>query len=89
MTSQKNSILFLVDKSSFPQHCGELDDFLDLVEPHYSVEFFDTDNPTLFFNKALSIFQEDERVELVVPVTRNFYVRDKLRMEGVGLVVSI
>lgn len=46
----------------------------------------DTDSPTWFFNKALELAEE---YELVVPVTRNLFVRDRLRMEGVNLVICL
>lgn len=46
----------------------------------------DTDSPTWFFKKALELAEE---YELVIPVTRNLFVRDRLRMEGVKLVVCL
>lgn len=88
MAAKNEDILFLVDKSSFPQNCWELDDFLDVLEEYYYIEFIDIDNPTAFYKYALKEAQSG-KYELVIPVTRNFYVRDKLRMEGVGLVVCL
>lgn len=78
------SVLFLVDRHSFPKICGELDDLLSLVDG--DIKETSTENPTVFFRTALS---EAENYELVVPITRNLFVRDRLRMEGVNLVICI
>lgn len=76
--------MFLVDNRSFPKKCPELEDFLSLVSG--DIMKLDTDNPTWFFKKALELAEE---YELVIPVTRNLFVRDRLRMEGVKLVVCL
>ena len=83
----KNKVLFLVNRDSFPVKCPELDDFLTLViSKENEVENYYEESPTLFFKTALS---RTEDYELVVPVTRNMYVRDRLRLEGVNLVVCL
>ena len=77
-------VCFLVDRHSFPKKCGELDDFLELVKGN--VFEIDVDSPTFFFNKAMELSDE---YELIVPVTRNLFIRDRLRQEGVTLVVCL
>ena len=79
-----SDVCFFVDRHSFPKKCGELEDFLTLVDG--TVFNFDVDSPTAFFRKALELADE---YELVVPVTRNMFVRDRLRMEGVNLVICL
>ena len=83
---KSRDVLFFVNRDSFPVNCPELDDFLYLVEKDYEVELSDVESPTLFFKHALD---RAENHELVIPVTRNMFVRDKLRMEGVNLVVCL
>lgn len=83
--STKNSVVFLVDTTSFPVRCPELQDFLSLVAEAGDLEMVRL-TPTAYFKKALE-FTED--YELVVPVTRNLFIRDKLRMEGVNLIVCL
>lgn len=80
----QNNVLFLVDSHSFPKSCPELQDLLQLLNG--SVTSFDTESPTAFFRKAMEL---TESWELIVPITRNFYIRDRLRQEGVGLVICI
>lgn len=77
-------VCFLVDRHSFPKKCGELDDFLSLINGE--VIFEDTENPTAFFKRALNLVDE---YELIVPVTRNIFIRDRLRQEGVSLIVCL
>lgn len=79
-----NDVLLLIDRKSFPVKCPELDD-LEFLFTGVVLEF-STDNPTQFFNKALEMTGD---YNLVVPVTRNFYVRDKLKMEGVSLIICL
>lgn len=79
-----SDVCFFVDRHSFPKKCGELEDFLTLVDGN--IFNFDVDSPTAFFKKALELTDE---YELVVPVTRNMFVRDRLRMEGVNLVICL
>lgn len=78
-------VLFFVNRDSFPVKCAELDDFLYLVKD-YDVELSDVESPTLFFKKAL---ERAENHELVVPVTRNMFIRDRLRQEGVNLIICL
>lgn len=79
-------VLFFVNRDSFPVNCPELDDFITLVQDDYEVELTDVESPTLFFKQALA---RAENHELVIPVTRNMFVRDRLRMEGVNLIVCL
>ena len=81
----KNNVLFLVDRKSFPVKCPELDDFLTLVEGN-EIETINQESPTYFFKEAM---QRTDYYELVVPVTRNLFVRDRLRQEGVSLIVCL
>ena len=80
-----HDVLLLIDRHSFPVKCSELEDLKMLMSDYEQFEL-DVEDPTTFFNQAL-LFAEDH--ELVVPVTRNFYVRDKLVMEGVNLILCI
>lgn len=77
--------IILVDRQSFPKKCPELFDFLALLGnvSHTEVE---TENPNVFFRKALELAEEHE---LVIPLTRNFYVRERLRQEGVSLIICL
>lgn len=77
-------VCIMVDRHSFPKKCGELDDFLTLTKG--TILTVDIDSPTYFFKKALELADE---YELVVPVTRNLFVRDRLRQEGVNLVICL
>lgn len=80
-------VCILVDRHSFPKKCGELDDLLTILDVSPGdILYFDVDSPTAFFKKALELADE---YELVVPVTRNLFVRDRLRQEGVTLVVCL
>lgn len=79
-----SSVLFYVDRDSFPVKCGELSDFYQLINGDV-IEEKDT-SPTAFFNKALSYV---DYYELVVPVTRNMFIRDRLLQEGVSLVICL
>lgn len=78
-------VLFFIDRASFPVTCPELEDFKMLTEGYSHFEL-NTDDPTTVFREAL---KASEKYELVVPVTRNFYVRDRLKMEGVSLIISL
>lgn len=82
-----DGLIFLVDRHSFPQHCEELDDLLSIVGEYYETTTIDTESPTVFFNRAMELASLD--YELVVPITRNLYVRDRLRSEGVNLIICI
>lgn len=77
-------VLFLVDRHSFPKKCGELVDFLSLVKGE--VMELDEESPTYFFRKAMEL---TDKYELIVPVTRNLFIRDRLRQEGVNLIVCL
>lgn len=79
-----SDVCFLVDRHSFPKKCGELDDFLSLVNGN--IVSIDQESPTYFFRKAMELTDD---YELIVPVTRNLFVRDRLRQEGVSLVVCL
>lgn len=83
---RSKDVLFFVNRDSFPVNCPELDDFLYLVEENYDIEVTDVESPTQFFKQALS---RAENHELVIPVTRNMFVRDRLRQEGVNLIVCL
>lgn len=79
-------VLFFVNRDSFPVNCPELDDFITLVHDDYEVELTDVESPTLYFKQALARAEDHE---LVIPVTRNMFVRDRLRQEGVNLIVCL
>ena len=79
-------VLFLVDRQSFPVKCAELDDFITLVASDYEVEYLDQESPTYFFREAM---KRVDNFELVIPVTRNMFIRDRLRREGVNLIVCL
>lgn len=81
---ENDKVLFLVDRKSFPVKCAELDDLYTLVNGN--ILELTTESPTEFFRRALSLTDE---YELVVPVTRNMYIRDRLRQEGVLLVLCL
>ena len=78
------NVVFFVDRKSFPVKCPELDDFETLVRGN--ILELTTESPTEFFRRAISLTDD---YELVVPVTRNMFVRDRLRQEGVSLVVCL
>ena len=86
MVEQKNKVLFFINRDSFPVNCPELDDFISLVQEDNEIELSDVESPTLFFRQAMA---RTEDYELIVPVTRNMFVRDKLRREGVTLVICL
>ena len=77
-------VLFLVDRQSFPKRCPELQDLLTLVDGE--ILEVDTESPTVYFNKAIELA---DKYDLVVPITRNFFIRDRLRQEGVNLIICI
>ena len=83
---EKDNVLFFIDRKSFPVNCPELDDFVSLLKGDYSVMQFNEESPTKFFRKAVELSDD---YELIIPVTRNMYVRDRLRMEGVNLVICL
>lgn len=83
---KSKDVLFFVNRDSFPVNCPELDDFLHLVEEDYDIEVTDVESPTTFFKQALT---RVDNYGLVVPVTRNMFVRDRLRQEGVNLIVCL
>lgn len=84
--ARSKDILFFINRDSFPVKCPELDDFITLVQDDYEVEYSDVESPTLFFKQALA---RAENHELTIPVTRNMFVRDRLRQEGVNLIVCL
>ena len=79
-------VLFFINRDSFPVKCPELDDFITLVQDDYEIEYSDVESPTLFFKQALARAEDHE---LIIPVTRNMFVRDRLRQEGVNLIVCL
>ena len=81
---ENRDVLFLVDRNSFPKNCPELEDIMSLVNGNKFE--INTDSPTVYFNEAI---KQAENYELVVPVTRNLYVRDRLRQEGVTTIICI
>lgn len=83
--SNKLPVGFLVDMTSFPVKCAELSDFCNLVNEKHPV-IYTKKTPTAFFKEAMEL---TEKFDLVIPVTRNMYIRDKLRREGVTLVVCL
>lgn len=88
MQSTKNDeeeICFLVDSDSFPVRCPELQDLCNLLNEKWGV-IYTKKTPTAFFKEALELA---EKYELVIPITRNMFVRDKLRMEGVSLILCV
>ena len=84
--AKSRDVLFFVNRDSFPVNCPELDDFLYLVDQDYDIEITDVESPTTFFKQAL---ERAENHELIIPVTRNMFVRDRLRQEGVNLIVCL
>lgn len=82
---KKLDVGFLVDMTSFPKQCAELMDFCNLMNDKWTVTYT-SKTPTAFFQEAM---QMTDKFELVIPVTRNMYIRDKLRQEGVTLVVCL
>lgn len=79
-----SNVLFLVDRHSFPKTCGELTDLLSLVDG--DTKEIDVESPSYFFREAMRLTED---YELVIPVTRNLFIRDRLRQEGVTLVICI
>lgn len=79
-------VLFFINRDSFPVNCPELDDFITLVQDDYEIEVTDIESPTQFFKQALTRANDHE---LIIPVTRNMFIRDRLRMEGVNLIVCL
>lgn len=84
-STTKLDVAFLVDQTSFPKKCAELYDFCNLVNDKWTVVYTEK-TPTAFFKEALDL---TDKFELVIPVTRNMFVRDKLRQEGVSLIVCL
>lgn len=83
---RQSKTLLLVDLTSFPKKCGELVDLYDLVKDEVELAQVKTESPTEFFKLALKLA---EQYQLVVPVTRNLFIRDRLRMEGVNLIICL
>lgn len=83
---ERNRVLYFIDRKSFPVKCPELDDFISLIRDDCDVAQYENESPTLFFKEAV---KQSEDYELVIPVTRNMFVRDKLRVEGVSLVICL
>lgn len=86
MAERNNDVLYFIDRNSFPVKCPELDDFISLTRDDCDVLQFNEDSPTKFFRKAVEL---SDKYDLIIPVTRNMFVRDKLRTEGVSLVVCL
>ena len=85
--AKSKDLLFFVNRDSFPVNCPELDDFLNLMSvAGYEVKISDVESPTTFFKRAV---EAAENHELVIPVTRNLFVRDRLRQEGVNLIICL
>lgn len=85
METKKLGVGFLVDSSSFPVKCAELSDLCNLLNEKWAV-VYTKKTPTAFFKEALDL---TEKFELVIPITRNMFVRDKLRQEGVSLILCV
>lgn len=87
MAERNSRVLVLVNRDSFPVNCAELDDLMDIMdEAGHDIEVSDVESPTAFFKEAMAA---TERYELVIPVTRNLFVRDRLRQEGVNLIICL
>lgn len=87
MKDKLKRVLLLIDRKSFPIHCGELADLEAILDKEMvEVDNYNTESPTEYFNRAIALTSD---YELVVPVTRNLFVRDRLRQEGVNFVVCI
>lgn len=84
-TISKMPVGFLVDMTSFPKKCAELFDFCNIVNDKHPVIYTEK-TPTAFFKEAMDL---TEKFDLVIPVTRNMFIRDRLRREGVNLIVCL
>ena len=87
MKDKLKRVLLLIDRKSFPLHCGELSDLEDILDREMvEISDYNTESPTEYYNRAIALTSD---YELVVPVTRNLFVRDRLRQEGVNFVICI
>lgn len=73
-----------VDRESFPRKCPALDDLCTIINcPAINIV---ATSPTVFLKKCEELA---EKYQLVIPCTRNMFVRDYLLQRGVNLIITV
>lgn len=73
-----------VDRESFPKKCDALSDLATIIScPIVEVH---ADSPRVFLQKCEDLTDE---YQLVIPCTRNMFVRDHLLNQGVHLILTV
>jgi len=73
-----------IDRASFPKKCAALADLTTIINcPIVEVE---ATSPRVFLQKCEDLAEE---YQLVIPCTRNMFVRDHLLQRGVNLIITV
>ena len=80
----KDDVVVAIDVKSFPVKCPALDTLRSIL----SVSFVDIkcDSPRVYLNKCEELAEE---YSLVIPCTRNMFIRDHLINNGVDLILTV
>lgn len=73
-----------IDKASFPKKCPALDDLCTII--NCTILEVNASSPRVFLNKCEELTEE---YQLVIPCTRNMFVRDYLLQRGVNLIITV
>lgn len=73
-----------IDRTSFPKKCAALADLCTIIScPIVDIE---ATSPRVFLQKCEDLAEE---YQLVIPCTRNMFVRDHLLQRGVNLIITV
>lgn len=80
----EEDVIVAIDIKSFPVKCPALDTLRSIL----SVSFIDIkcDSPRVYLNKCEELA---EKYSLVIPCTRNMFIRDHLINNGVDLILTV
>ena len=80
----KDDVIVAIDRKSFPVRCSALDTLRSIL----SVTFVDIkcDSPRVYLSKCEELAEE---YSLVIPCTRNMFIRDHLINNGVDLILTV
>lgn len=80
----EEDVVVAVDRNSYPVKCGALSTLCSILNCNiYEIK---TDSPRTFLNKCEELA---ESYSLVIPCTRNMFVRDHLLNNGVDLILTV
>lgn len=73
-----------IDSKSFPKYCEALSVLEQIVD--CNVVRIESTSPTKYLEQCEELA---EKYSLVIPCTRNMFIRDHLRINGVDLIITV